>query len=310
MLVAGLLGVVACTATVQTRELGRRTELVFAPYVDVSLTPPGLLPALRDTPARRFVVAFLLARDGSCDPMWGGGRALDDPALMSELARVRSAGGAVTLASGGAVGDYLENECGSAQQLAEVYRKALALTGADRLELDAENQIPVETVADGLASVQRELGVPLTLTVGVADANRGLTPEFVPLLRALADRRLDVTVNAMVMNFPALTSWRDSLIAAADAVAGQLSQLWPHDEYRHLGLTLMAGRNDTDVITTVEDAEAVYRYALQHRISFLGLWSLARDNGACPGRRDAVATCSGIAQNRYDFIRTLTQGNA
>jgi chitinase len=235
---------------------------------------------------------------------------MNDPALAADIAAVRGAGGAVTVATGGAVGSYLENNCGTAADLARAYRTALSATGADRLEVDVEAEVPVDLVAEALTSVRRQLGVDLTITAVVIDAEKGVTESTVSLLKALAARGTDVTVNAMLMNFPAGENWRDSLIGAADSVAGQVSQVWPDGgragAYRRLGITLMAGRNDTGVITTVADARAIRDYANAHRIGFLGFWSLARDNGDCPGQPDAIAGCSGISQDRYAFTHSLS----
>jgi chitinase len=185
------------------------------------------------------------------------------------------------------------------------------MTGADRLDVDVERTVPINLVADALTAVHRELGVALTVTVMVVAAAEGLAQDTMSLLRALATRGTVVTVNAMVMNFPAGQSWHDSLTAAAETVTDQISQVWPAGgrpgAYHRLGLTVMAGRNDTGVITTLDDARAVGQYANQHQIGFLGLWSLGRDNGGCPGQPVARHNCSGIAQGTFDFIRLLAK---
>jgi chitinase len=285
------------------------SRVPFAPYVDVAAAHPALASVVAATPARRFVLAFALARESRCEPAWAGRLPMNDPALAKDIAAVRSVGGAVTVATGGAVGSYLENNCGTAADLAGAYRTALSATGADRLEVDVEADVPVDLVAEALTSVRRQLGVDLTITAAVIDSDKGLTESTVSLLRALAARGTGVTVNAMLMNFPAGGNWRDSLIGAADSVTAQVSHVWPEGgagAYRRLGITLMAGRNDTGVITTVADARAVRDYANAHRIGFLGFWSLARDNGDCPGQPEAIARCSGISQDRYAFTHSMS----
>ncbi|MDQ0383166.1 glycoside hydrolase family 18 protein [Amycolatopsis thermophila] len=277
-------------------------------YVDVSFQPTGMADAVRNSPVRRFALAFLLAHDGRCEPVWGAGRPLSDPGLAAEIAAVRAAGGEITVATGGAVGDYLESRCASAADLATAYTAALDATGADGIDVDIETGVPTGLVADALARLQRERGTGVTLTLPVADAGQGLEESGLRLVRAVAERGTNLTVNAMLMNFPVSGTWRGSLLGAADAVAAQLTGLGlGHDR---LALTIMAGRNDTGVTTTVDDARAVRDYADAHRIAFLGLWSLARDDGGCPGRPQAVATCSGLAQAPYDFVRTLTEESA
>jgi len=273
--------------------------------VDVSFRPTGIDAAVAGSPAREFVLAFLLAREGRCEPVWGSERALSDPALLADIAAVRAAGGSVTAASGGATGEYLENSCASPADLARAYTAALDATGADRLDVDVEAIVPTDLVADALARVQDDRGTAITLTLPVADAERGLESAYLPLVRALTARDVEITVNAMLMNFPVSGTWTDSLLAAADTVGEQLTAFGLSRD--RLGLTLMAGRNDTGVTTTVEDVRAVRHYAEAHHLAFVALWSLARDNGACPGRAEAAATCSGLDQAPYDFIRALTE---
>jgi hypothetical protein len=39
-------------------------------------------------------------------------------------------------------------------------------------------------------------------------------------------------------------------------------------------------------------------------MNFLSIWAIQRDNGGCPGNTDSN-TCSGIAQNTWDFSHLL-----
>jgi chitinase len=278
--------------------------ILFTPYVDVTAAHPSLAVAMAAVPARRFVLAFALASGSRCEPAWGGTLQIGNAGLLADVAAVRAAGGEVTVATGGAKGDYLENACATAAELAAAYRTTLVITGADRLEVDVEAGIPVESVAGAMATVHNELGVSLTVTAIVEDARRGLTRSSVALLEALAGRGIDVIVNAMVMNFPAGGDWRKSLLDAAESVTGQIEGVWSRgrqDAYRRLGLTIMAGRNDTGVVTTLDDARAVANYAREHGIGFLGLWSLSRDNGSCPRLVEASPVCSGVSQDDYEF---------
>jgi chitinase len=280
------------------------TPIFFTPYVDVTTAHPSLAFAMAAVQARRFVLAFALASGSRCEPAWGGTLQIGNSALLADIAAVRAAGGEITVATGGAKGDYLENSCGTAAELAAAYRSTLSITGADRLEVDVEAGIPVEVVADAMTTVHNELGVSLTVTAVVDDARRGLTRSSVTLLEALAEREIDITVNAMVMNFPDYGDWRKSMLDAAESVTGQIERIWSRgrqDAYRRLGLTIMAGRNDTGVVTTLDDARAVAEYGREHGIGFLGLWSLSRDNGGCPGLMEASPVCSGVSQTDYEF---------
>ncbi|MEU6641842.1 carbohydrate-binding protein CenC [Saccharomonospora sp. NPDC046836] len=295
----------ACSAAVEQRQ---PQPMTAGPYVYVGSADTGMTAALTAAPVNRFVLAFLLAGETPCTPTWNSQRAVDDPALLAEIDRVRAAGSAVTVATGGASGTYLENTCGSAAELAAAYRTALSATGADRLDLDIEAEIPVDMVADALAAVHAD-GIGITTTVEVLDAQRGLTREATTMVRALAARGVDVIVNAMIMNFPEGQDWQASLLQAAESVTGQIAQIWPGDgrdtAYRRLGLTFMAGRNDTGPVTTLHDARALREYAGRNAIGFLGFWSLGRDTGRCAGAATAQNHCSGVAQQRYAFTAAL-----
>jgi chitinase len=286
-------------------------QVPFAPYVDVTATHPSFASVMAATPVRRFVLSFAVATGSACRPSWGGEKPLNDPVLIEEIAAARGAGAGMTAATGGAVGTYLENSCATAAELATAYREVLSATGADRLEVDIETEIPVALVADALTSVHEDLRIPVTITAVVEGAEQGITKSAMSLLEALAERGTnDVTVNAMLMNFPDGGDWRSALLDAAASVADQIGEVWPEGGrpgvYHRLGLTIMVGRNDTGVVTTLEDAREVGDYARTHQIGFIGFWSLARDNGGCPEMTAASATCSGVSQDAYAFTRSVS----
>lgn len=281
----------------------------FASYVDVTWQHPSLSAAASAGRQGRFVLSFLLAKGASCTPVWGESTPVDAAALHTDVRSLLDSAGEVTVASGGALGTYLESSCHSATALEHAYRNALDATGVSRLDVDIEHPVPAALVAHALARLQRARPVDITVTLPVADAERGLDPTLMPLMLAVAAADVDVTVNAMVMNFPFDGTWRDAMLRAADSVARQIATVW-HDDlrsaYHKLGLTVMAGRNDMGMTTTVDDARAVARYARSHEIASLGLWSLARDNGGCPGRSHVADNCSGVAQQPYEFSTVLS----
>ena len=317
--VAAVLALTACasTSTTATPPAASDTaiatpaaEVTAAAYVDVTTAHDPLAQIADETGLQNVVLAFVLADDGECRPSWGGLTAVDDPALATELADLRTAGGTVTVASGGASGDYLENACTDAESLAAAYAEVLDATGSEHLEVDVEQQIPTDTVVDALVRLRDERGTAVTLTLPVADATQGLTGDAVALLQAAADRGLDVSVNAMTMNFPYSGGWAGAMTAATDRVAAQVTEVWPElDEAAardRLGLTFMAGRNDTGPVTTLADATVLAQYAADGGVASIAFWSLARDNGGCVDDPTAQPTCSGIAQDAYAFSRVVT----
>ncbi|WP_019815318.1 glycoside hydrolase family 18 protein [Saccharomonospora saliphila] len=300
--------VTACSAPSPAR------DIPVAPYVYLGSRVPDLAAVTRATSADSYVLSFLLARDGGCDPVWPRGRPLADPELSAVLRDLRAVGGSVAVASGGARGAYLERACATAGRLAEAYRAALAVTGADRIDIDVERKIPAALVAEALSRTRSSTGAEVTVTAEVLGPRRGLAPTATALLRELARREVEVTVNAMLMNFSFEGDRRAALVEGAETVAAQVQRLFGLEDreraFARTGVTYMVGRDDTGAVTTLADAVALRSFAARHRIGFLGFWSLNRDNGGCAGRVATVAHCSGIAQDDYAFTRSLIAGSA
>ena len=309
------LGLSACGTTAPSSDpavpsTGTSTGTSTAAYVDVTATRDTLAQTAEASGLRQFVLSFVLAEEGACRPSWGGIRAVDDPALAAEIADLRAVGGDVVVASGGADGSYLENACPDAESLAVAYGTVLDATGARRLEIDIEQDVPTATIVEALIRLQRERGTDVTLTLQVESAEHGLTAQAVDALSTAAAAGLDVRANAMVMNFPDGGDWAGAMTSAADRIAAQIVEVRPDlDEAaarRLLGLTFMIGRNDSGPVTTLDDAARLAEYAAGGGAGSLAFWSVGRDNGDCPDGT-LQSTCSGIAQDRYAFARALAE---
>src|SRR5215218_10230389 len=159
--VAALLALTACASSgsepsASTSTTGAPTPeatsaVSTATYIDVTTAHDPLAQIAEESGLRDVVLAFVLADGGACRPSWGGITAVDDPALAAQVTALRAAGGSVTVASGGASGDYLENACGDAESLASAYAQVLDSTGSGHLEVDVEQATPTGTVLDALA---------------------------------------------------------------------------------------------------------------------------------------------------------------
>lgn len=180
--------------------------------------------------------------------------------------------------------------------------------GAAALDVDVEADVPADRVAAALAALQRARGVPVSVTLPVAGADDALTPAAVALLRALADAGVAVRVNVMAMNFPYTGSWAASIVAAGESAARRLAQLWPDAdpaELRHrVAVTVMIGRNDLGMVTTLRDAATVAAAVRRAGLGAVGMWSVARD-APCPGESTARPDCSGTDEDPYAYLRTL-----
>ena len=114
------------------------SEPKFAPYVDVSLNffkEDYLTNIQAATGLNAVTLAFVLGGD-SCEPTWGGIKALEDPAIMGAIKNFQAKGGKVILATGGANGKYIESSCSTPESLAAAYKKALSVVGTSHLDID------------------------------------------------------------------------------------------------------------------------------------------------------------------------------
>ncbi|WP_433507228.1 carbohydrate-binding protein CenC [Pseudonocardia halophobica] len=289
------------TATAGTTESGTRV----LPYVDASLAPSPL-PAMADASGvTDAVLGFVLAGAGGCTPTWGGTQPVTAPAVVAAARDLTDRGGAVAVATGGATGTYLESTCPDAASLARAYGEALDAVGSTELVVDVEADVPVATVVEALRTVQDERHATVTLTLKVDDAERGLTPLAVELVRAADQAGVDARVDAMIMNFPYTGPWADAMTGATDTVLGQLGEVWSGSDEAAVaartGAVFMLGRTDLGAVTTLDDATAVVRAARGRGLGTVGFWSVGRDNGGCPDRPTASFDCSGIAQSPFAF---------
>jgi chitinase len=281
----------------------------LTPYVDMSTdAPPDLAAVAAATGQRDYVFAFALAQAGACRPAWGGLLPIDTPSAAAQSTALRGIGGRVTVATGGALGPYLENACPTPEALAGAYGEALDAAGASALDVDIEADVPADRVASALGALQRERGTPISVTLPVANAQNALTPQAMALLRAIAAEQVAVRINVMAMNFPDPGGWAAAMVSAADATAHQLAEVWPSADpaalRRRVGVTVMIGRNDQGMVTTLDDAATVAEAARGRGFGAVGMWSVGRDDG-CPGQEVAQPDCSGVAQEPLAFLRTL-----
>ncbi|GAA3150978.1 carbohydrate binding domain-containing protein [Nonomuraea roseoviolacea] len=276
----------------------------YAPYIDITMTTPTLAGAASATGVKNYTLAFVLGDSTGCNPAWGGTIPLADARIIGDVKALQAQGGQVVVASGGAMGPYLEHTCGTSAALLAAYKKVLDTVGTNHLDVDVEASIDVVKVNTALRQLQAERGTTVSYTLRVQGQDYGVDPFSLQILQDAAARGLEVTVNPMLMNFGYTGSWGDAMISAAQATLAQMRTVWPSRSdaqiRRMLGVTPMIGRNDTGMTTTQADARKLRDWANANGIGFVGFWSAGRDNGGCPGG-GVSPTCSGIAQTAYEF---------
>jgi chitinase len=305
----GLLALSACSATVPgapTASTGSPAAArpAFGAYLDVSVRQPDLAAVAKQAGLKHVNLSFALALNGACEPGWGGNQPLD--ALKPQIDAFKAAGGSVTAVTGGQVGNYLENACATAGDLAGAYMKLLDATGTNLLDVDIETGVDTAKVVEALRQVQAARSTDITFTLPV-DLG-GIPAERLDLVQKAAAANLPVTVNIMDMDFKTGGSWGQAMVDAAQASLDQLRKVYPNAseavQNRTLSITAMIGRNDiAGVITQPEDAQKVIDFAKSRGVGRLGFWSLARDNGGCPKKVAAQPNCSGIAQKDWQFTQ-------
>lgn len=303
-LVLGLSGLTVSAAAAEPAPSDRTaatTDISFAPYIDITRETPTLPEVAQATGQKYFTLAFVLGSSAGCVPAWGGTIDLNEPRIIDQIDALRADGGDVIIASGGALGPYLENTCGSADALYDAYVKVLDATGSNHLDVDVEASIPQGMVNEALKRLQDERGTTISYTLRVQGQDYGLDPYSVQILQDAQAKGLNPIVNPMLMNFGYSGDWGQAMISAAEAVMGQIEQIWPDgNAASRLGIIPMIGNNDSGMVTTQAHAQSLKSWAQSTGVAFIGFWSIGRDNGGCAGG-GVRPDCSGIGQSDYEF---------
>ncbi|MDT7790204.1 MAG: chitinase [Pseudonocardiales bacterium] len=275
-----------------------------APYIDITMPKPSLMDVANATGQKHFTLAFALGSSAGCDPAWGGTVPLNDSRIVSDARALNAAGGSVIVATGGAMGPYLEHVCSTADALYNAYVKVLDAVGSNSIDVDVEATIPQSIVNTALKRLQDTRGTTVSYTMRIQGQDYGMDPYSVDVLKDAAAKGVTVLVNPMLMNFGYTGNWGDAMVNAANATLGQMRAIWPSKSDAQLkallGLTPMIGRNDTGPTTTQADARKVVDYAKANHVGRIAFWSAGRDNGSCAGG-GVSPTCSGISQSTWEF---------
>jgi len=277
----------------------------FAPYADISLGVGSQVAAhARAAGLKAITLAFLV--DGGCTAVWGGGLGNVGNATFPNGTTVRSAidalvaqGTQVIISWGGAAGS-IQSSCGSAGQLQAMYQSVFnaypSIAGQD---FDIEGGINTTVVAQALAGLKAaNPGKSISLTLPVLPS--GLVAAGLAIVNAChaAGFHPD-TINVMAMDYGSANDNGGNMLLSAQ----QAAQATRNQTGDMIGVTPMIGVNDTNTeVFTLANASALASWARgQGFINRLAFWSLARDNGGCAGAGFASPTCSGVAQNSWQF---------
>lgn len=298
----------------------------FAPYQDVTIGP-SLQSVTQATGQKYYTLAFITGN--GCNAEWAGTIPLNEtniylPHLDSDIQYIRSQGGDVIISFGGEAGQELAQTCTSVSSLEAQYQAVINQYNVTHLDFDIEGgEQGDSTTYDrrnaALAALQ-QANPGLSISFTLPSATTGLLSDSLGLLSNAISHGVNFSiVNLMTMDYGSPDSQMgQEAINAANGLYSELQQMFPTKSpgqlWSMVGITPMIGQNDSQgEIFSLSDAQQVLSFAQTQRIGELAFWEVSRDNGSCPGNTTASDSCSGIAQNTYDFInvfKSFTGGTA
>ena len=304
---------------------------VYAPYYESWLSG-SIATSAQQSGSPYETIAFLqTASAGSCALTWNGDASDPVPGntFATDIASLQRRGGNVIPSFGGYTADTTSTEiadsCTNVNAIAADYEAVITTYHVTRLDMDVEGDSLTNTA--GIARRNQALKLveqwaarrhqPLQVQYTLPVEPTGLTASDLAVLAnaAATGTRVDV-VNIMTFDYylasePSPLAMGADAISAAENAHTQLASVYPHASSARRwaleGITLMPGIDDypggTEV-TQLADAQQVLNFARGHGLALLSIWAIQRDNGGCPGTVGA-STCSGLAQNPWDFSHVL-----
>jgi hypothetical protein len=304
---------------------------VYAPYYESWLSGSIASSAAQSGSPYETIAFIQTASAGSCTLTWNGDATEPIPGntFGTDIAALQRRGGNVIPSFGGYTADTTSTEiadsCTDVNAIAADYEAVLTTYHVTRLDMDVEGNSLTDTA--GIARRNQALKLveqwaarrhqPLQVQYTLPVEPTGLTSDDLAVLRSAAatGTRVDV-VNIMTFDYylasePSPLDMGAEAISAAGNAHTQLASVYPHASSAQLwaleGITMMPGIDDypgKTEVTSVADAQQVLNFARARGLALLSIWALQRDNGGCPGTAGA-STCSGIAQNTWDFSHVL-----
>jgi len=304
---------------------------VYAPYYETYLAPntPSISATAQQSGARYFTLAFLQSTGkSSCTLAWNGNSAQPLGYYAADIAALRAAGGDVIPSFGGYSADQggteIADSCATVSQIAADYESVITTLGVTRLDMDVEakslnNTAGIDRRNKAIAMTQAwaaRAGIPLQVQYTIPVEQYGLDPNGEAVLQNAVSNGATVnSVNIMVFDYyiagEGTVNMGQAAINAATNTHAQLAAIYPGltsaQIWNSEAMTLLPGIDDypkKTEVTHLADAQTMLTFAQANGMNLLSIWAIQRDNGGCPGTRDSN-TCSGIAQNTWDFSHLL-----
>ncbi|MFF9340576.1 MULTISPECIES: ricin-type beta-trefoil lectin domain protein [unclassified Streptomyces] len=283
-------------------------NMAVAPYLYNGWgSPPSPTTVMNATGVKWFTLAFVLS-NGYCNPQWDGNRPLTGGVDQQTVNTVRAAGGDVIPSFGGWSGNKLESSCSSAGELAGAYQKVINAYGLKAIDIDIEaaaydSPVVQQRTVDALRTVKaNNPGLKVYVTFGTGQNG----PDTSLINRAAAAGLSVDSWTIMPFNFGGNGQNMGTLtVRAAEGLKTAVKNAYGYSDdqaYRHTGISSMNGVTDVGETITQNDFRTILAYAQQRHLARLTFWSVNRDRPCTGGGAD---TCSGIAQQPWDFTKIL-----
>jgi hypothetical protein len=314
-LALGALGGVPALSSVAGADAPQPIELA-APYEYLGWgNPQPPSSVLAATGVKDLTLAFMLSH-GRCSPAWDGTRPLTGGSDQAAIEGIRAAGGDVVVSFGGWSGNKLGSSCKTAQALAGAYQKVIDAYALRAIDIDIEhgefdNAKTRQRVVAALAIVQQaNPGLEISITFGTAPngpERAGLS--LIADAAAIGFQPSVWTIMPFDFGTPVADMGQTS-IQAAEGLERELVAsygLSATAAYQHVGISSMNGATDeSDETVSVADFQAILGFAQQAHLGRLTFWSVNRDR-ACGGANTSSDSCSGIAQQPFQFSDLVAQ---
>lgn len=310
----------------------------FAGYADVIAEPAYSFELRPSAATEKVVLSFIVGNsDRPCVPLWGNeytlSQADESLDLSHRVALLREQGGDVAVAFGGWAHEELSSTCLSGEELVGAYRSVIDELDLNIIEFDLEgSDLKFDDSgirrAEAIAQVQADLaseGRTLAVWLTLAGTPDGLSTQAINAATQFLSAGVNLAgVNVMTMNFPRGTvknlSMSEAAIGTLTAAEPQVAELYSfagiqlstEEVWQKMGATPMIGQNDVQAqVFTLEDAQKLNRFAREHNLGRMSMWSLSRD-AACDESftLPAMASyrCSGVVEAPGDFAAALSIG--
>lgn len=286
---------------------------IFAPYFATWFPQNNFSQVAQESGIKYFTLAFVTSSASACSPIWSNKQSIKEEAdIPNEIAALRKQGGDVIVSFGGAQGHELGRVCKDPASLQAAYQSVIDQYYLRMVDFDIETSAvrdPASVDRRNIALAALQAANPrLKLSFTLEAMPSGLTDESLNLLKNAMQHNVKIdAVNILAMDYGPPTDPNLMGQNAIDAANHALEQLKEIHLDTKLGITTMIGKNDvSSEVFTQDDAKALLDFAQNNpNVSWLSMWSVARDHPCPTGATIVTGTCSGIEQQPYDFSHTF-----